>query len=655
MKQSFFITLCFLCIPCIQAQNYTRESGKVTQYEADMTSYDKDPDAEAVILYETGKAYFQGDDASHQFLLHIDKSIKIKILKQAGLKYGEIEIPIYESENKIESLWIKEAITYNVDNGILVKTPLDIKTVYEEKMNKNWHVKKFAMPNVKEGSIIEIEYQIKSPFYFNLREWEFQHRIPVVYSCFELRMIPYYEYVYIAKGFSRFNEFSNQLLNSEVRWGNLLYKEMQYKMGLKDIPAFKDEDFISSENDYRMILNFQLSKIHYPQGGQSEIMTTWPKMCNDFLKDEDFGKYINSAEKEAKNILPLLALDGKTPGEKIKIIANYVKFNYNWNGSFDKFARKKVSQTIKEKTGNSAELNLLMLGLLTKAGIEAKPVLLSTRAHGIVDVSYPFQQFLNYVIVKATDGDKDLFLDATESMLLYNELPERCLGIRGLVVEKNSEEWVEITQDDRALTEKHFEIRCQDDLSSVEAKVTYTAYDYDAFNYRKTYYGDEQNLKNFLSKNGVTIVENMDVQSYNDAEQPFVFSFDTQATINKTSDKLFIAPFLNQAPRENIFKQDQRTLPVDMIYRHAGTYISTIEIPAGYKVETLPPEKNYNNKTNTIQYKAEQKGNTIEITAHYEFKKSIYEAKEYPVLKVSYSEIIKLFNEMIVLSKIEIK
>jgi hypothetical protein len=652
MKKQFIITaICFLCIPCIQAQNYTRELGKVTQYEMDMASYDQDPDAEAVILYEIGEAFFQGDDVSHQFLLHINKTIKIKILKQAGLKYGEIEIPIYESDDEREKLWIKEATTYNFEDGLLVKTPLEGKTVYEEKINKNWFVKKFAMPNLKEGSIIEIDYQISSPFYFNLREWEFQHKIPVVYSCFDVRMNPYYEYAYIAKGFTTFDEFSNQVLNNEVRWGNLLYKEMQYKMGMKDIPAFKDEDFISSVNDYRMSLNFQLSKLHFPQGGNKEIMTTWPLMCNDFLKSEDFGKYIRSVEKETKNILPALALDGKTPDEKIKIITDYVKFNYNWNGFTDKFARNKISKIIKEKTGNSAELNLLLLGLLKKAGIEAKPVVLSTRSHGIINVNYPFQQFLNYVIVKI-DGEKDLFLDATESMLPYNELPVRCLNVKGLLVEKDSEQWLDIQQEDLALTEKHFDIHCQKDLTSVNAKVSYTAYAYDALEYRKTYYGDVQNLKDFFSKKEGNITGNIDVQSYEDVEQAFVFSFDTQTQINKTSDKLFIAPFLNQAPKENIFRQDQRTLPVDMIYRHAGTYVSTIEIPEGYKVEPWPQEKSYNNKTVIIQYKAEQKGNAIEVTAHYEFKKSIYEAKDYPILKVSYNEIIKLFNEMIVLSKI---
>ena len=38
------------------------------------------------------------------------------------------------------------------------------------------------MPNVKEGSIIEYEYQIRTPGYNTPRDWYFQTNIPVNYS-----------------------------------------------------------------------------------------------------------------------------------------------------------------------------------------------------------------------------------------------------------------------------------------------------------------------------------------------------------------------------------------------------------------------------------------------------------------------------------------
>jgi hypothetical protein len=136
-KPLIIITLCVLSISIMQAQDYSREAGKVTQYEAKMTTFAGDPDAEAVILYEIGDYHFEGDYNTGQFMLYMKKSMKIKILKQAGLKYGDIEIPLYESGNNIERLDIERAITYNIDNGNITKTVLDTKTIYEEKMKNN--------------------------------------------------------------------------------------------------------------------------------------------------------------------------------------------------------------------------------------------------------------------------------------------------------------------------------------------------------------------------------------------------------------------------------------------------------------------------------------------------------------------------------------
>jgi hypothetical protein len=507
------------------------------------------------------------------------------------------------------------------------------------------------MPNVKEGSIIEIDYSIESPFIFNLHDWEFQHDIPVISSKLELRIIPYYEYVYIMRGSSKFDEYSQTEQTNDIRWGNLLYREMLIKMGRKNVPAFRDEEFITSPNDYRNMILFQLSRVHYPTGGKNDIMTTWPAMSNDFLKDESFGKYIGAAEKAGKKIIPTLNLNDKTDAEKIQTILKYVKANYNWNGIITKFAGEKAAKVITNKTGNSAELNLLLLALLRQAGIAAKPLMLSTRGHGLIPTDYPFQQFFNYVIVLVENGDNKLFLDATEPMLAFNELPTRCINVVGLVIEKNSDKWIGIEHNELSHTEKEFTIGFTEDLSTQKTHVNYTAFSYDAFQYRKIYYGETQRLKEYLEKQGITSPANLKVEYYNDSERPFMFSFDTEATVNGVPDKLFISPFLKLAPQDNIFKQNKRTLPVDMILRDGGSYKATIEIPAGYKVEYLPKEINHDGKIVEMHYKAEQHDNSITVEAGYVFKKSIYEAKDYTALKFSYNEVIKVFNEMIVLVK----
>lgn len=284
--------------------NYSQEFGKVTQYEMSMSQYEQDKDAEAVVIYDLGDYYFRPDE-TRGFLLSMERKVKIKILKQAGTKYANFEIPYYSENREWESIEKIEATTYNMEGGQLTKTILDPKNIYEEKVSNTLSIKKVALADVREGSVIEYKYLITTPYFFNMRKWDFQKKIPVVYSKLKYRAIPYYEYTYILRRINKFDEYKATPLNEDIRFGNLVYKEMQYEFGLKNLPPFKDEEYITSEQDYLISLYFQLSKIYYPRGGSKEIMTTWPAMCDDFLKDNDFGKYIKNSEKEGKKYCPL--------------------------------------------------------------------------------------------------------------------------------------------------------------------------------------------------------------------------------------------------------------------------------------------------------------------------------------------------------------
>ena len=390
-----FMLISSVCFSQTEEDNYSQDEGKVTEFEMTMKEYPKDPDAEAVVIYELGNNYFVGED-NRGFVLYMEKRIKIKILKQAGLGYADFEIPYYVKGADSEYVEDIKATTYNYQDGKLTRTELQSSKIYEEKISDLWRSKKFAMPDVREGSVVEVSYKISTPYFINMRQWDFQKKIPVVYSKLDYRAIPYYEYVYIMRGNNKFDIYDSKVLLREQHFGRLSYKEVQYSFGMKDIPAFKDEEFISSPKSYMISLDFQLSKYHSPYGGTEEYMSTWPKMCDEFLKDDSFGKYIKNSEKEAKKILQTLDLEGKTQGEKAKAISEYVKSGYNWNSFASKRTSQKVSELIKTKTGNSADINLFLIGLLKAADIKAEPVLLSTRGNGVVNKNYPFQQFPMY-------------------------------------------------------------------------------------------------------------------------------------------------------------------------------------------------------------------------------------------------------------------
>lgn len=346
---------------------------------------DKDTVAEAVVLFDIGKSYFVS--SSSGLKLFFERITRIKIFKEAGLKYGEIEIPYYVDNEGLELVFDIEGTTYNYADDKLNKSVVDKKLIFEEKKTEHWYLKKFALPDVKKGSIIEIKYTLETPYFFNLRDWEFQWRIPVVYSQYEVRMIPFYSYSFILQGAGSFDvQNSYQDIGLKKILAGLEYNDMVHIYGMKNLPAFRDESFITSINDYIIKLDFQLSKVHHTNGVITEIMSTWPKLIDDLIKNQDFGKYSKSAQKEAKKILTTLNIENANQEVKLETIVNYIKSNYNWNGNYDKFAYKTIKDFLKEKTGNSANINLFLYSLLSASGLEVYPVIISTRNHGKIPV-----------------------------------------------------------------------------------------------------------------------------------------------------------------------------------------------------------------------------------------------------------------------------
>ena len=632
-------------------ENYSEEYGKITQYEASMTEYPVDPDAEAVVIYDIGTNYFYGDN-TQGFLLNMEKRTKVKILKAAGTDYAKIEIPFFKDGNNEESVTDIEAIIYNSENGKLSKTFLDPKKIFVEKINNDVSIMKIALPDVREGSIIEYKYHIVTPFFFHMRKWNFQQKIPVIHSKLTYRAIPYYEYTYIARGSRQFDEFESVTKNQEIRFGSLVYQEKVYTFGMKNLPAFKDEEFISAEEDYMVSLNFQISKIYFPYGGFQNYISTWPALCDDFLKKDVFGKYIKDSEKAGKKLLPTLDLANKTQLEQAIELSQYVKTMYKWDGTNGKFANDKLSTFLKTKSGNAAEINLYLIGLLKAANITVHPVVLSTRKNGAISKSHPFQQFLNYVIALIRIDGKEYFIDATEPRLNFDELPIRCTNVEALIVKPKTEEWIITAQKEVATSRKAFKIKIIPEQQLLKVNIDYKLLGNDAYLFRNIYEDKNDNLTDYFKKNNnVNIEDSLIVENYSDTNQPFKFSFNSSTSFENASGKLFIHPFCNLSVSDNMFKQTTRSLPIDLIYLRSVEYKSEIEIPEGYKIEYLPKELNHDGRLMTVSYIAKKIDNKIEVSAKYFFNTNMYDAKDYQGLKHSYAQIIKQFTDMIVLVK----
>ena len=208
---------------------------------------------------------------------------KIKILKPSGIERAKVAFPVFrESDYMWEKFYIQTANVYNY-NPVAKKLEQSTfedgewliggNNIKEKKINKNYIIKNFTLPDVKVGSIIELEYVIETPFVFSF-EWHFQKNIPVIYSKLRYRTNSPFVYANHLNSDRKFDEYSEEVLKTR----STSLKETAITFGMKNIPAFKE----NNKNDM-ITLYFQLNKQRLSTMEYEYIVRDWKEYSKEIL------------------------------------------------------------------------------------------------------------------------------------------------------------------------------------------------------------------------------------------------------------------------------------------------------------------------------------------------------------------------------------
>jgi len=655
---------------CINSfsQDHSLIFGELSEKDKTFNTYAKDKEAEAVVLFDIGEAYFS-ESQRGGYDIRFTRTRRIKILDNAGLGYAKVSIPMYlENEGLRERVTSIEAFTYNIEDGQVKRYMLTADGVFEEKYRDSYRRKKFTFPKAQAGSIIEYRYVLETPFMFNLPDWEFQDRIPTLHSEYTVKMIPFYEYSFLAQGIGKFTAQSSRPDTKVREFGNVTkaygtnvgngieFRDMIHKYLMKDVPAFRDETYITSVNDYIMKIDFQLARINYPNGTKKDIITTWEDMVESYMKSDHFGKYMNRSKKEAAKFLkshPEIA--GMEMDEKARFLVNFVKKNYEWDGFYLKYARKSPKEFQEQKTGSSSEINLYLTALLKAAGIKATPVLVSTREHGRVHVKYPYEHFFNHVLVLVNTPSEEYLADASDNWIAYNRIPPECMNGSGLLIAEEGVHWIPISDKLLSRDQVDLEIEIEPNSLSALVKLKQTASEYEGYQYRYAYNNNMDELEEYLENQGLKEIRNLETQNYTRTTEPYSIAVEGNAELEMLENQIIIQPFLNFPIRSNPLTQENRTYPIDMIYANESAFKTFIGIPEGYKAIAVPEDFKTDNAMMKLVMETTTEGDQIVVEGSYTFKKPVYNSKEYRMMKHYMDYIIEKFNEPVVLEKIEAK
>ncbi|TAJ14729.1 hypothetical protein DMA11_04125 [Marinilabiliaceae bacterium JC017] len=381
--------------------------GKVSQEELEMTVYEPDTSAAAVVLCNYGK--FNGSDLKFISLR------RVKVLKKSGTGYAEFVI--YANENTTF-----RGKTYNLENGEVVQTKLKRESIFKERVfedNYRYHI---AMPNVKVGTVFEIEEsRLGLP-----REWAFQEMIPVKHNELILEESTYIKFRKKMLGFEHLTSSDND------------------RYVAIDMPAFKREAYMSSPNNYITKFEFDLLNISYP-GYYKSFTTTWEAVNERLLNNTYFGVVIRNGSGYLSDIKKEIEATCQTDLEKARA-AFYALKDIKWDDYTSLYtSNTSMGPVFKKGVGNSTDLNVMLLQLLKKLDIKVYPVAMSTRSHGMLNPFYPSFGKLNYMMVCALIDDKEYLLDATEKNMPFGMLPKRCLNQQRRLVNNNQGKWVNLT------------------------------------------------------------------------------------------------------------------------------------------------------------------------------------------------------------------
>ncbi|MFZ1327854.1 MAG: transglutaminase domain-containing protein [Chitinophagaceae bacterium] len=657
MKRSFFFCiLFFLTAATTSAQDKLKiKFGSVTADDFKTTVYPIDSNATAIIVADIGSTEIIGNTKG-SFSLLFNNYRRAHILNKNGYNIGDVQISLYtngESEEELENL---KAVTYNLENGKVVQTKLEIKSaVFKDKVSKNLVVKKFTFPNIKAGSIIEYEYKIKSDFIFNLQPWDFQGEFPRLWSEYNFAMPSFYNYVTLSQGYHPFaiktSSTSRSSFNmADIRGSGATERVdfnanvVDYRWVMKDVPSLKEESFTSTLRNHISRIEFQLASIGEPFTPR-QVMSSWKMAAKDLLEDEDFGEQLSKDNGWLNEVMPLALRGATNVLAKAKNIYEWVRDNFTCTNYNRKYLEQPLKNVLKNRNGNVAEINLLMTAMLRKANIQADPVILSTRSHGYTHSAYPLMDRYNYVICRTEAESKEFFLDACEPGMGFGKLDYKCYNGSSRIINSMAEEIYLNASSLKEVTNTIVFVINDEQGNSIGSFQQTPGY-LESSRFRKLAKekGKEQVFSEFQKAAGEDIkVSNTKIDSLFNYDEPVKVSFDIDF-INNKEDIIYFNPMLGEGFKENPFKSAERFYPVEMPYTMDETYNLQMEVPTGYVVDELPKGAvvKFNEAEDAIfEYRLSLSGGNISFRSRLVIKKAYFLPEEYEVLREFFALIVK--------------
>jgi hypothetical protein len=610
------------------------------------------PGAPAQILLDVGETTFEKGIYS-LFCILEKRRVRIKILNENGISRREIHI-LFQTQTKnksaFESIDKINGISYNLGSGgQIIRTKLEKKDITSRIIDPYLSEITIVMPDVHSGSVFEYSYECRRQSYETIKPWYFQSDIPVSLSCYSIDIPIYFDFNAVLHGPRKVRKKQEYTTgNVMTQLGSVLsYQGVRTMYTFQNLPPVPLEPFMSSKEDYTQLLRLQLANLVPPSGSNIAILNTWDYYAKNLLEDANFGEQLSK---------PIDAFEYNWKGAggefgKMEAVYKSIQTHMRWNGIYNNWCTQDANQTWKHKTGNSTEINILLINCLRKQGLKAFPLMASTHSNGLVFTPCPFPEQFNRVLAGVFIEGKIYVLDGTNRWLSARLIPPDVIGNSVLLVDKEKPRFVTL-KDSTAAFVKNITIMGAIDSNAVihgtavVRDLGYARWD-GLTNWKK---GEAE----FLKSSYIHVTTNkLEIQNEENDSLPFVqnVSFDCVPETDGDS-RILDFSFIPQL-RENPFAETERQSDISFYYPQQFHLQELFQLPAGYEVKNqqgrttiVLPDQSFILKKTLVQ-----DGTNLNIRISIECTRARYSKDEYSELKDFFKKMTEALREPIVLTK----
>lgn len=636
--------------------------GPVTLAEFAPAAFVADSGAAAVVLSDFGRTSFLQEGPG--FKVRFERTRRVKILRAEGLEEATIKIQLYHRDNGFEKLTSLKGTAWNADGGKLQKTETKSTAGTTVRISDYVDERRLTLADARVGSVVEIGYVTTSDFIFELPTWWFEEEgLPVRRTELRVEIPQFFDYAMEFLSYYPFAlEEQSQRTFQAMTVNGQQVKATSLRWVMLNVPAFRDERFITTPEDYMAHMRFQLRATNMPGAGYQAYSTSWKSASAELLLHPRFGEVIGIVGDLSKPLRDLRDHEPDLPA-RAKRVVGLVRDAVAWNGRSGIYTTGPLTDALRQHTGNVAEVNLLLVGALRTAGIEADPVILSTRDHGTVPEELPLLDRFNFVLALARlpGQTEPVLLDASTPYAPHGMLPERCLGTRGRVIVRDEQDqrWVPVKATHQYTSFTSGTISPDGKGGTTAAlHVALTGYAAQRARRRAEELTAEKLTARYITPAPGARITRQNLNRPNDPTQPVTLEVEVTDAAEAGAAPpalVFIALKEFGGMAENPFPSPERRFPVDLGSPLNETLMLDVTVPAGYVIETVPAPLNLRSPDGHVraQFRCTpaEDGRSVQISSALLLTRTAFEPQEYSGLRTIYSSLVAKHAEPLVLKQ----